>query len=154
VAGVVSQFQAQTTRHALVLSAPAEAWAEVDGLRVEQVVANLLDNAVKYSPGGGRIDVTLAPTDPDQFRLTVRDRGLGIPPERRSHIFDLFYQAHVDSHRSGMGIGLYLVRQIVELHGGRVAVAFPADGGTSFRVDLPVGSIEAAPPQNAVGSSS
>jgi signal transduction histidine kinase len=110
----------------------------VDATRVEQVLTNLLDNAIKYSPDGGQIDVTLESAPLKHIALTVRDRGIGIPVDRREQIFDLFYQAHRESQPSGLGVGLFIVRQIVELHGGRVAVEHPLDGGTSFRIVLPL----------------
>jgi signal transduction histidine kinase len=135
----VEQAQAQTNRHTIVLTAPTEAMAYIDALRFTEVLTNLLDNALKFSPNGEQIDVTLATVPPDKVVLTVRDRGLGIPVDRREKIFELFYQAHSENHRSGMGIGLYLVRQIVELHGGQVTADFPSDGGTCFRVELPTG---------------
>jgi signal transduction histidine kinase len=138
VRAAADQAQARTSRHSLVVSAPAELWAFVDAIRVEQVITNLLDNAIKYSPDGGQIDVTLGRSASDRIFLTVRDRGIGIPPDRRGRIFELFYQAHAESHQSGMGIGLYITRQIVEAHGGRIGVEFPADGGSSFQVELPV----------------
>jgi signal transduction histidine kinase len=71
----------------------------------------------------------------------VRDHGLGIPPEHRPHIFDRFYQAHAGgplTSMAGMGLGLYISRQIVELHGGTIDAEFPDDGGTRFVVMLPV----------------
>ena len=114
------------------------AW--VDPLRLEQVLSNLVGNAIKYSPDGGPIALTLA-VDPGgaTVRLAVRDWGLGIPEERRAHIFDRFYQAHADHHRSGLGLGLYISREIVALHGGRLEAEFPADGGARFIVTLPTG---------------
>ncbi len=101
------------------------------------MVANLLDNAIKYSPDGGRIEVEVALPTPETLRLAVRDYGTGIPPDQREGLFDRFYQAHTASHTSGLGLGLYLSRQIVELHGGRIGAEFPPDGGTRFVVTLP-----------------
>jgi signal transduction histidine kinase len=72
-------------------------------------------------------------------RLVVRDHGLGIAPERRSRIFERFYQAHAESRASGFGLGLFITRHIVELHGGRIHAEFPSDGGTRFIVTLPAG---------------
>jgi signal transduction histidine kinase len=129
----VQLAQVRTTRHELRLTAPAEAWALVDAIRLSQVITNLLDNAIKYSPNGGLIDVALEATGADALRLSVRDRGIGIPPEHRPHVFDLFYQAHAESHRSGMGIGLYVSRQIVELHGGQITLLDPEDGGAGIQ---------------------
>jgi signal transduction histidine kinase len=138
VRAVVAMAQVRATEHRLRLRTPrAPVRAAVDPLRLEQVVTNLLDNAIKYSPEGGEIEVELAAPEAAGVRLSVRDRGLGIPPERRRHIFDRFYQAHATSHQSGMGLGLYISRQIVELHGGRIEAEFPPDGGTRLVVRLP-----------------
>jgi signal transduction histidine kinase len=111
-------------------------------LRLEQVTSNLLDNAIKFSPKGGRIEVELADLTPGMARLTVTDSGIGIPPDRREHIFERFYQAHDRDHVSGMGLGLYISRQIVELHGGSIAHELPPDGGCRFVIDLPTRPVD------------
>ncbi|HKC75300.1 MAG TPA: GAF domain-containing protein, partial [Chloroflexota bacterium] len=116
VQGVVAAAQARTSAHTLVLNTPAPIAARLDPLRIEQVLVNLVNNAIKYSPDGGTIDIA-ATQYGDTAQVAVRDHGLGIPPEHREHIFDRFYQAHARSHRSGMGLGLYISRQIVDLHG-------------------------------------
>jgi signal transduction histidine kinase len=72
-----------------------------------------------------------------EIELSVRDHGLGIRPEKRPQIFERYYQAHGDGFRSGMGLGLYITREIVELHGGSIEAEFPEDGGTRFIVRLP-----------------
>ena len=122
----------------MTVSAPEALEACLDSLRVEQVLCNLLENAVKYSPDGGRIEVTLSQHGPAAAELSVRDGGLGIPPEKRARIFERFYQAHGEGHRSGLGLGLFISRQIVELHGGEIWAEFPDDGGARFRVRLPL----------------
>jgi signal transduction histidine kinase len=122
-----------------IATAVAALAAVVDPLRLEQVLVNLLDNAVKYSPEGGRIELRLSRPTPEQFEVSVRDHGLGIPSENRAQIFERFYQAHPSAHRGGMGLGLYITRQIIELHGGTIRADFPPDGGTRFVVRLPVG---------------
>jgi signal transduction histidine kinase len=124
--------------HAISLTAPAVVECDVDALRLEQVLTNLIDNAIKYSPEGGAVDVVLSQPNRRGIELSVRDHGLGIPVDKRDQIFDRFYQAHDSSYRSGMGLGLYVCRQIVELHGGEIHAEFPADGGTRLRVRLPV----------------
>lgn len=129
--------RAWSDRHEIVLTSPASLEAEVDSLRLEQVLANLLDNAVKYSPDGGLIDVVLAQSGPTTVELSVRDRGLGIPPEQRGQIFERFYQAHGSGYRSGLGLGLHVSRQIVEMHDGAIRAEFPPDGGSRFVVTLP-----------------
>jgi PAS domain S-box-containing protein len=136
----VAAAQARTQLHTLDVDAPPSLAARVDPLRIEQVLANLLDNAIKYSPGGGRVTVTVSMPDLVTVRVAVRDHGLGIPPESRGQIFEHFYQAHRQSHQSGLGLGLYISRQIVELHGGRIMAQFPEDGGTRLVMDLPLNS--------------
>jgi excisionase family DNA binding protein len=141
---VVADAQLWSERHPISLQAPPSLWAEVDGLRLEQVLTNLLDNAVKYSPDGGPIEVVLVGRD-TAVELSVRDHGLGVPPEKRAQLFERFYQAHATEARSGLGLGLYISRQIVELHGGEIRAEFPSDGGTRFRVRLPLAVPERAP---------
>jgi PAS domain S-box-containing protein len=135
---VVDRARMMTQRHQITLDAPPHIAAVVDELRLEQVLTNLVDNAIKYSPAGGAIKVTLREAPPGWAELSVRDHGLGIPPERRHHIFERFYQAHEGGHRIGLGLGLYISRQIVQLHGGSIEPEFPADGGTRFVVRLPL----------------
>jgi signal transduction histidine kinase len=137
VRAAVDAGQAATRRHTLSLHAPRVFRAVVDPLRLEQVLGNLIDNAIKYSPQGGAIDVELGPAGRRKLRLVVRDHGLGVPPERRDNLFDRFYQAHGEGHFGGLGLGLYISRQIVELHGGRITAEFPPDGGSRFQVILP-----------------
>ena len=106
----------------------------VDGVRLEEVIVNLIDNAVKYSPPGTPIDVELTST-PDAMRIAVRDQGPGIQPEERSRIFEPFHRT--SDAAPGVGLGLHIAREIVELHGGTLTVESPADGGSRFVVSLP-----------------
>jgi signal transduction histidine kinase/ActR/RegA family two-component response regulator len=111
-----------------------------DGERLQQVVWNLLSNAIKFTPGGGRIEVRLR-TDGDEVELEVTDSGKGIPPEFLPYVFDRFRQADSSSTRThgGLGIGLALVRHLVELHGGSVAARSGGAGaGSTFAIRLPV----------------
>lgn len=140
VTAAVEQARHATDRHEIVLSAPASVPAHVDATRIEQVVGNLLDNAIKFSPDGGRIDVEVSTPCDETIRVAVRDHGIGIPPPRRQELFTRYYQAHAESHRSGLGLGLYISRCIVEHHGGKIGVEFPADVGSRFIVDLPAGA--------------
>jgi signal transduction histidine kinase len=135
---LVTSFTARTTRHRIVLTAEREVLADVDPESIEQVLSNLLDNALKYSPDGGRICVQVGQIDDRHIFFAVRDHGIGIPPERRASIFERFYQAHADDHRSGLGLGLYISQQIVAQHDGEIIAEFPPDGGTRFVVRLPV----------------
>jgi signal transduction histidine kinase len=126
------------TRHVreFGLRLPDHAEAAVDPVRLEQVLANLVDNAVRFSPDGGAIAISVELENDDWVVLSVRDWGIGIPKEHRAHLFDRFYQAHGASYRSGMGLGLHISREIVALHGGDITAAFPVDGGSEFRVRL------------------
>jgi signal transduction histidine kinase len=142
---LVESFRARTTKHTLVLAAGGELIAEADPTGVEQVLSNLVENAIKYSPDGGMIEIAVARGDGGFALVSVRDHGIGIPPEKRGEIFDRFFRAHADDHRSGLGLGLYISRQIVALHGGEIAAEFPADGGTRFIVKLPVTARTLAP---------
>jgi two-component system phosphate regulon sensor histidine kinase PhoR len=96
-----------------------------------------VDNAIKYSPGGGDIEVDLVESRSGGVQLSVRDHGIGIPAEQRGRIFDRFYQVDNGGRAGGMGLGLYISRHIVELHGGRIDVEAPQGGGTRFVVSLP-----------------
>jgi signal transduction histidine kinase len=139
VRDVVSAARSNLRGHTLEAQVPARVEARVDPLRVEQVLTNLVDNAIKYSPEGGPIEVRLDLVD-GVLQLSVRDHGLGVAPEHRPHIFDRFYQAQAGgplTSMAGMGLGLYISRQIVELHGGSIYAEFPDDGGTRFVVTLP-----------------
>jgi signal transduction histidine kinase len=115
-------------------------WVDADPTRLEQVLANLLNNAAKYTPSGGHINVT-AKEEGGQAVVRVRDDGLGIPPEMLTHVFDLFLQveASLDRSKGGLGIGLTLVRRLVELHGGGVSAHSTGRGqGSEFVVRLPL----------------
>lgn len=143
---VVSDTQSLSAGRAITLAAPPSVIAHVDPLRFEQVLTNLLSNATKYSPQGAPVEVTLARADEATVELSVRDRGPGIPPEKRERIFERFYQAHDNGHSSGLGLGLYICRQIVELHGGGIHAEGPSDGGTRLVVRLPIEPVAAPAP--------
>ena len=126
--------------HQLAVSLPTEPLRmEGDQGRIVQVIVNLLNNAAKYTDQGGRIRLT-AGREGDEVVLSVQDNGVGIEKEMLGRVFDLFTQIDRSRPRSrgGLGIGLTLVRQLVELHGGRVAVQSDGPGrGSEFLVRLP-----------------
>jgi signal transduction histidine kinase len=138
----VEATRGQLKGHTLVARLPAQLWVSVDPLRIEQVITNLIDNAIKYSPDGGQIDLDLTcDRSSGTVQLKVRDRGVGVPLEHRAHIFDRFYQAHAGgplTSMAGMGLGLYISREIVEMHHGTIVAEFPADRGTRFVITLPL----------------
>jgi PAS domain S-box-containing protein len=118
---------------------PREVKIHADAARIEQVVANLLTNAAKYTDAGGRVTVALG-YDNGEAVLSVRDTGIGIPADLLPRVFDLFVQAEqsLDRRPGGLGIGLTLVKQLVEMHGGRVAAHSEGVGrGAEFIVRLP-----------------
>jgi signal transduction histidine kinase len=112
---------------------------EGDDLRLEQVIQNLLQNAVKYSPEGGPIEVKVA-REGEYAVIAVTDHGIGIPAASQPQLFQRFFRAgNVDaSNISGMGIGLYVVKEIVSRHGGDVRVSSVEHQGTTFTVRLPL----------------
>ncbi len=136
VRGVVAAIGATSRRHDFQVRGLATAVAFADPLRFEQVVANVIDNAVKYSPKGGPVDVEISGAG-GRIRMVVTDHGLGVPPEHRPRIFDRYFQAHAARRLGGMGLGLYISRQIVELHGGTIEASFPEGGGTSVTITIP-----------------
>jgi signal transduction histidine kinase len=114
-------------------------WVDGDPTRLEQIASNLIDNALKYTPAGGSIDISLATVD-EEVVLTVSDSGVGIAPDLLPHVFDVFVQGTISLDRSqgGLGIGLSLVRRLVELHGGSVsAYSDGTSSGSSFVIRLP-----------------
>ena len=127
-------------KHELTLSlSPEPIWLFADAARLEQVVVNLLTNAVKYTDKGGHIWLTVQ-REGDECELRVRDTGVGIDPDLLPHIFELFTQAErsLDRSQGGLGIGLALVQRIVEMHQGRVEAHSALGQGSEFVVRLPL----------------
>jgi CheY-like chemotaxis protein len=133
-------------RHHLVVDLPPEVpTLEADPLRLAQVVSNLLNNAAKYTDAGGRIELSARVTV-NTVNVTVRDNGIGIPSESLDRIFDMFAQVDSLSSRTegGLGIGLALVKGLIELHGGTIKVASAGVGhGSEFTVHLPLPEVNA-----------
>jgi len=127
---------------------PSAAQITGDPDRLQQTVWNLLSNAIKFTPKGGFVEVALGRTDA-YVEISVHDTGKGIEPEFLPHVFERFRQRDMSSSRraGGLGLGLSLVKHLVELHGGNVEVASAgADHGSTFTVRLPVRAVYAAPP--------
>ncbi len=135
---VVDEVQSQLELHTIQLEAPQEVQVRGDDLRLEQVLHNLLNNAVKYSPRGGTIQVDVQQGLGRVF-LSVTDQGMGIPETELPFVFSQFYRAaNVDPRRiSGLGIGLYVVHEIVTRHGGTITVESREGQGSRFVVSLP-----------------
>lgn len=140
VCDVVAAAQENGGRHSYVVQAPAPAPALVDPQRLEQVLQNLLDNARKHSPPDAPVEIQVSTPEPETVRIAVRDHGPGLPPQERARLFERFHQAHRGAPHAGLGLGLYVSRHIVELHGGQILAEFPDEGGSRFIVSLPRGS--------------
>jgi signal transduction histidine kinase/ActR/RegA family two-component response regulator len=138
----------EARRHRLALEFPeVPVCVEGDPARLLQVFVNLLNNAAKYTPEGGQLTLALAVED-EKAVVRVRDNGVGIPPAMLAQVFDLFTQLDVSPERpqGGLGIGLTLVKRLIEMHGGTIAAESPGEGlGSEFSVRL------AALPGEAVG---
>ncbi len=135
---IVNTLQQTTHQHELHIQIEGDTQAYVDPLRLEQVITNLVTNAIKYSPSGGPVKIDVQRNTLSTLRITVTDYGIGIPVEHRAHIFERFYQAHGQGYFGGMGLGLSISQHIVLLHGGRLEAEFPEAGGTRMVVVLPV----------------
>ena len=136
---VIGQFAAISARHRVTLDCPAGLPAvRGDGERLREVMMNLISNAVKYSPKGGTVAVG-GRFDGSNVILSVKDEGIGIPPELQEMIFELFYRVDNTDRRlfSGAGLGLAVAREIVVAHGGRVWAESTEGHGSTFYVQLP-----------------
>ena len=131
-----------------VATPPDPVIVPVDASRIRQLILNLLTNAVKYTPAGGRVRMQLVHAD-GRVTLTVADTGIGIAPGDLPHIFDRFWRADSartrTGERSGAGLGLAICKWIAEAHGGQIEVVSRPGRGTTFTVTLPR---EAQPPQS------
>jgi CheY-like chemotaxis protein len=151
-----TRAQIEAKGHELVLQlAPQALFIEGDLTRLTQVIVNLIGNAVRYTPSGGRIEITTAANE-NEVMVRISDTGIGIPEEMLPRVFDLFTQAHPSSQSSqgGLGLGLTLARGLVEMHGGLISAASAGAGaGSTFSVSLPLGALADAgrtEPQTAV----
>jgi PAS domain S-box-containing protein len=133
---VAAVADAAPGRH-IACRAQDDLWIRADETRLEQILVNLLNNAMKFTPASGRVSVTVTDDGPDAV-LRVEDTGAGIAPELLPRVFDLFVQGQTHRKNSGLGIGLTLVKRLVDLHGGRIDVTSPGPGqGSVFTIRLP-----------------
>jgi PAS domain S-box-containing protein len=144
---LVGELRPTLLHHQLDVRLPdAPVIIQGDQERLEQVVQNLLQNAVKFSPAGGRLDITLEVAD-QQACLAITDPGIGIAPDELPRIFDQLYRgSNLEPQQlSGMGVGLYVAQSIIALHGGRIDVTSQVGRGSRFCVFLPSGAGSEAP---------
>jgi PAS domain S-box-containing protein len=143
---------AESRGQALEVDVPEDAgWVDGDPARLAQAVGNLLDNAIKYTDDGGRIGLR-ARVEAHEVVIVVEDSGVGVDPELLPHVFDLFIQADrsLERKQGGLGLGLTLVRRLVEMHGGRVEAASAGPGlGSAFTIRLPCLAVEVVEPAAA-----
>ncbi len=130
----------------LVLDADEHVLIEADRGRLFQLLDNLVSNAIKFTPEGGRIELAVSRT-PTGGCLEGRDTGIGIGVTEAERVFDQFFRAHaaVTNQIPGTGLGLFIARAIAEAHGGSITAAPRDGGGTVFRIELPVRSAVSSP---------
>jgi signal transduction histidine kinase len=145
---VSRRMQVTTERHMLRLETSEDyVVADVDAARIEQVLGNLLSNAIKYSPDGGEVRIKVgkssASAEGEQALICVQDTGIGIPKEQQSRLFSRFVRAENARERSigGTGLGLYLCREILARHGGRIWLESELNQGSVFSIELPLNDI-------------
>jgi heavy metal sensor kinase len=138
VALAVELFEgvAEDRKISLTYSAPPLAPLRGDKRRLQRALANLIDNALKYTPSGGRVEVILSHNG-NRVEITVRDTGPGIPAEEQAHLFDRFYRGDRSRHLPGNGLGLSLARAVAHAHGGEIRVESSLGAGSTFTLCLP-----------------
>jgi PAS domain S-box-containing protein len=139
--GVTARQVAKTTGNHELRIESASAVVFGDRVRLTQVIDTLLDNAIRYAPSGGPIEVSVT-TRGTEAVVCVRDHGVGIPREKQERIFERFYRAHTDTPHDygGMGVGLYIAREVITQHGGRMWFQSEEDRGSEFCFGLPLQS--------------
>jgi signal transduction histidine kinase len=111
---------------------------EMDTIRIEQVLINLINNAAKFSPAGNPIEISTALNN-EFLIISVKDYGIGVPAKNQERLFDRYYRVtEISNHVSGFGIGLYIASEIVKQHGGNINVRSELDQGSVFSFTLPV----------------
>jgi len=129
---------------ALDVQTPPEAETIAARSRIRQALVNLLDNAVKYTPAGGKVTLTSAfsagAQGPESLTIRITDTGVGIPAKDLPHVFDKFFRVKSEATQgtSGTGLGLAITKSIIEAHGGRIRVESLEGAGTTFMVELPL----------------
>ncbi len=138
VASAIDQMEVLAQGHTLRYTPPANpVVADFDQHRIQRVLQNLIGNAIKYSPDGGDVDVDVR-VDRADASITVRDRGIGIPPEEQERVFERGYRTRAAGGMPGTGLGLFISAEIVKRHSGTIACAAAPGGGTRIEVRLPL----------------
>ncbi|TAK31305.1 MAG: hybrid sensor histidine kinase/response regulator [Chloroflexota bacterium] len=139
VTDVTNRIALRTDRHTIRLVRETPVIVQGDRERLEMVLTHLLDNAIRYSPQGGDIDIALVVRD-HAIIVSIADHGVGIPPSKQRHIFERFYCAHTGTPYDfgGMGVGLYISKEIIQRHGGRMWFESKEGKGSTFSFSLPL----------------
>jgi two-component system, OmpR family, sensor histidine kinase KdpD len=146
VGAALTRLDTQLNEHPLTTALPADLpLVPLDSVLIEQVLVNLLENAIKYTPAGSPIEIS-ASAMPDAVTVAVADRGPGLPPGDEQRVFEKFYRAPLTKDRSGIGLGLTICRAIIAAHNGRIWAENWPGGGAVFRFTLP---LDGTPPQIA-----
>lgn len=154
---VIDRLQVTTNCHTFHVAGTGSKFVLADRFRIDQVLTNMVSNAIRYSPEGGDIDLRVEYLG-DEVAVSVTDHGMGIPEEEQGRIFDQFYQVRSGQRAggSGMGLGLYISEQIVRLHGGKIGVKSQPGQGSTFYFAIPIGQATStiAPSESAVSRES
>jgi signal transduction histidine kinase len=135
----VGHFAVNATRHSFRVNEAVPIVLQGDRDRISQVLTNLVDNAIRYSPQGGLVEVNVSSNGQEAF-VSVKDQGVGIPRDKQKRIFERFYRAHTGTpyDYGGMGVGLYISREIVQRHGGRMWFESAEGEGSTLHFALPL----------------
>lgn len=142
IRSVAEMLQQTSNQHMIKVSGKTQRKLVGDQARLEQVFTNLITNAIKYSPQANRVDIWIGNAQ-DRIIVKIRDYGIGMPPEEVERIFERFYRANTAKNQGigGLGMGLYISREIVERHGGKILVESKEGEGSTFCVELPFSPI-------------
>jgi signal transduction histidine kinase len=122
----------------LVCDVPGNFSISGDNRLIQRMIANLIDNAIKYTPAGGSIEVTVNTVNHDAVAITIQDTGIGISEKDMPRVFERFYRCDPSRSEAGIGLGLSFVRAIARAHGGDITVAGGSNRGSTFKVTLPL----------------
>jgi signal transduction histidine kinase len=150
---ITSEFKDVSPKHQVLLAGPEDVWVNADPEALDQILGLLLENAIKYSPDGGEVRVA-AIDGPKTVSVSISDHGVGMSAEDREHIFEPYFRAaRGDSNRfGGVGLGLSIVRHLVERSGGTITVESVPGEGSTFTVTLPKIASPMAPAMTLEGA--
>jgi two-component system phosphate regulon sensor histidine kinase PhoR len=152
VEAAVGRLRAQADRGGVALEVAVPAGlptVRADATRIEGAIINLVHNAIKFTPPGGRVEVRAERESDAELRVQVADTGAGVPPEELPRLFERFYKSDRSRASSGTGLGLAIVKHAVQAHGGRVGAESRLGEGSTFWFTLPIATPATAPPRQA-----